>query len=232
MEHRPVSDPPNQPVEPADSVPTAGRRARRRWQVGLRTLFLLMAVFAVWMAYFINRRQNARLEARIKTMIPLAHELVVEDPRQVAAVKLEEYWYDENRWDLYLPAGRYRLCLATRSIDDKGFASASKNVAIADGRHRLTLEQRLDKDVWRLAVTCDDAALLSVEEPKEWNAERGSSSEGHFGVSEQVPADRPVVLFRRRFMKPSGQGSSSTSAGPSEGLLLWIEPESGPDAGR
>jgi hypothetical protein len=229
-----VSDPPNQPVEPADPITTVGRRARRRWQVGLRTLVLLLAVFAVWMAYFINRRQNARLEARIKTMIPLAHELIIEDPKQVAAVRLEAHWFDENRWDLYLPAGRYRVCLATRDIGEMGLAPATRSVPIAAGRHRLALEQHKDKDVWRLAVTCDDAPALSVEEPKAWNPDRGSSSEGHFDLSEQAPADKPVVLFRRRFMKPDANGSwsTSTSTGPSEGLLLWIEPESGPDAGR
>jgi hypothetical protein len=227
-----VSDDTYQPDEPGDRIPAARRRDRRRWQVGLRTLFLLMAVFAVWMAYFINRRQNAQLEARINAMIPLAHELIVDDARQIAVVKLEAHWFDENRWDLYLPAGRYRLCLATREIGEMGLAPAVKGAPLAAGRHRLALEQHKDKDVWRLAVTCDGPPVLSVEEPKEWNDDRGSSSESQFDVSEQSPADKPVVLFRRRFMRSDAKGGATSPTGPCEGILLWIEPEPAPDAGR
>ena len=62
-----------------------------------------MAAIAVWMTCFLNRRQNARLEARIQALLPLVHELVIDDPAKIAVVKLEEYWYDENRWEVYLP---------------------------------------------------------------------------------------------------------------------------------
>ena len=227
-----MSDVSNPLAEPYDGVPAPGRSARRRWQVGLRTLFLLMAAIAVWMAYFINRRHNAGLEARIKAMTPLAHELIVDDAGKIAVVKLEDFWYDENRWDLYLPERRYRLCLATREIDDTGFPAAARSAPIAAGRHQLALEQEKEKDVWRIAVTCDGAALFSVEEPKGWNSDRGSMGGGQFALSEQPPPDQPVVLFRRRFTRSDDKGSMSVPTTPSEGILIWIEPVSGPGAGR
>src|SRR5215468_248973 len=98
-----MSEIPHPVDQPGSSMPASKPPGRRR--------FLLMAAIAVWMAYFVNRRHNAALEARIKTMVPLAHELIIDDPKKIAVVRMEEYWYDENRWDLYLPEGRYRLCV-------------------------------------------------------------------------------------------------------------------------
>jgi hypothetical protein len=227
-----VSDRSHQLAESGNIAPATGRRDKRRWQVGLRTLFLLMAVLAVWMAYFINRRHNAALEARVRAMMPLAHELIIEDAQKVAVVKLEEYWFDENRWHIYLPAGRYRVCLATRDVEDMGLAPRVKSAPIAAGRHELALEQQRDKDAWRLAVTCDGAALLSAEEPREWNSDRGSMGGGQFALSEQLPPEKPVVLFRRRFMRSDAKGLTTSPTGPSEGILLWIEPAPVTDAKR
>ena len=85
---------------------------------------------------------------------PLAHELIVDNPKQIAIVKLEEYWFDDNRWEIYLPDGRYRLCLATRGIDDDrfGFPVVVKTTSLTSGRHHLALEQKLDKDTWRITA--------------------------------------------------------------------------------
>ncbi len=121
-----MPDIPHQPSEPGDSQPATKGPRRQRWQVGLRTLILLVAAIAVWTTYFLNRHQNAALEARIKTMLPLAHELIADDPKKVAVVKLEENWFDENRWDIFLPDGEYRLCLAMRGIESDGLATAQK----------------------------------------------------------------------------------------------------------
>lgn len=225
-----MSDFSHPPGDAGNSTAAARPPGRRWWQVGLRTLLLLTAALAVWMAFFINRRQNAVLEARIGAMVPLAHELIVGDEKKIAVVKLEEYWYDENRWDLYLPRGRYRLCLATRDLTDAGLPPALRSVPIAAGLHHLALEQWQDQDAWRITVTGDGAEKLSVVEPKEWNPGRGSTGGGQYPVSEQLPPDKPAVLFRRRFMREDCKGRMTTPSGPSEGILLWIEPMSGPDA--
>jgi hypothetical protein len=189
-----------------------------------------MAAIAVWMTYFINRRQNARLEARIQALIPLVHELVIDDPDKIAGVKLEAFWHDENRWEIYLPEGRYRLCLATRGIDEQGLPTAMKSRPIEAGRHVLALEQRLEKDIRRVAVTCDGKDQLMVEEPKDWDPGSSSTTETFGSISQQVPADQPAVLLRRRFHRPDGPGRSSSTPGPADGILLSIERAAGPNA--
>jgi hypothetical protein len=182
-----------------------------------------MAAIAAWMAYFVNRRHNADLEARVNALVPLAHELVIEDPQKIAVVKLEEYWYDENRWEIHLPVGRYRLCVSTRGIDDTGLAPAVKSTPIEAGRHLLALEQRRVNDAWRVTVLGNGRELLAVEEPKTWDPGSGSEGGGQYAVSEPLPPDQPAVLFRRRFMRPNGKGGATTPLGPTEGILMWIE---------
>jgi hypothetical protein len=147
-------------------------------------------------------------------------------------VKLEEYWYDENRWEIYLPEGQYRLCMATHGIDDNGLAPVVRSTAIRGGRHRLALEQQRDNDVWRVKVAWDGTEVLAVEEPKDWDPGSGSAGGGQYSISEQLPADKPAVLFRRRFMRGDAKGLTTTPNGPTEGILLWIERLAGPKPER
>ena len=188
----------------------------------------MTAVIAVWMTVLINREKNKALEAQIATMRPLARELVIDDPNQIAVVKREELWFDDNRWDLHLPAGQYRLCVATREIDQTGFAPVVKSKRIEAGRHGLELKQQQTGTGWQVNVIQDGANRLSLEEPKEWDPKSGWSGGGQYSLSTQLPADQPVVLLRRRFMRPVGTSKTQTAPPrvPCEGILLWIEPVS------
>jgi hypothetical protein len=203
----------------AVSVPRPGR-----WQVGLRTLFLLMAVVAVFLAVVINRRRSTELESRIRVMQPLARELIVDDPGKIAVVRLNDLWMDEDRWDIHLPPGNYRLCVATRGVDQKGFAPVVRSAPIAPGRHRLGMVLRRKGENWQIPVTSDGSELLTVEETKDW-ARSSSMGGGDFSTSTQFPADQPNILYHRRYMLDGPTGIDSTMPeGPTEGLMIWIEP--------
>ncbi|MEX2176135.1 MAG: hypothetical protein WD872_17365 [Pirellulaceae bacterium] len=202
---------------------------RFTWQIGLRSLFLLTTAIAVWTVYYSNTREIDRLELRIADMRPLVRELVVEDEEQFAVVKLEQHWYDENRWSVYVPSGEFRLYLATREIDEEGLAPVVASVPLAAGRHLLAHDNVAlpDDEGWRVTVHAGERLVLSTEEPQEWNPAFGWSEGGQFDRSEQLPADKPMVLFRRRFTQPAPGGRSTTPTGPTDGIMLWIEPAGG-----
>jgi hypothetical protein len=213
---------------PAAPAPLPAPR-RGRWQVGLRTVVLLTAAVAVWLTYALERRRLADLSTRIAALNPLARELVVDDPAKIAVVKREELWYDENRWDVHLPAGRrYRLCLATRGIAEGVFPRPAASAPLAPGRHVIGVEQVRAGDGWRVDAGCDGTRPVSVPEPKGWDLGNGSTGGGSYPVSEQFDPERPVVLFQRRFMGPrDDQGRSAMPEGPTAGVMLWIEPDAG-----
>jgi hypothetical protein len=206
----------------SESEPASRRVGRRPWQFGLRTAFLITAAIAAWTAVFVNGRESERLRPRIEALRPLARELIVDDPDQFAVVKLDEMWYDENRWDVHLPAGDYRLCIATRGIDQRGMTEPRSFAPIAAGRHRLSLDQIPEGDDQRLIISCDGARLLDAAETKGW-AGTGWTGGSEFATSAQKPADRPLVLFRRRYHVPRGDNMTAPPDGPSNGLLIWIE---------
>ncbi|MDB5351856.1 MAG: hypothetical protein JWN86_3103 [Planctomycetota bacterium] len=222
-----MTDTSPQPAEVETREPVGPRPGRARWQVGLQTLVLLMVAIAVWTAFFVNRRQIAALESRIAATRPLAHELGIEDVNKIAVVKLDELWYDENQWDIYLPEGKYRLCMATRGIDQNRLGPVVKSAPIAAGKHHLALEQQAIRSGWRITATWDGTGRLVAEESKDWDPGHGSMGGGRHSLSTQLAADQPAVLFRRIFSRSTGNNQFSTPSGPAEGLLLWIEPVAG-----
>jgi hypothetical protein len=201
-----------------------------RWQVGLRTLVLLMAVIAVGMTVFVNRREIDRLERRNRPMRPLVRELKVDNPAKIAVVKLEELWMDDNRWDLSLPPGDYRICVATRDVPDSGLAPVTKSAMIQGGRHRLSLAFRREPERCPIVVRVDGAEILAFDETKEWGSSGSSTDWNDFATSTQVEPNRPLILFRRQYRNGNVQISRLVNVQllPPEGLLFWIEPVESP----
>ena len=220
-------------AESDDNTPVRGKTIRRRRQVGLRTLLLLTAAIAVWIAVFVNRRENALLEQRIKAMVPLAHELTIKTDEKIAAVALEQLWHYERRWDVFLPHHDYWVCLATRGVGI-GLPIDCKSVLIKPGRHRIVLEQRATQDGWRVTLTLDDALVLTVDEPKSWFDETGLSflsSSGVASPTEEFAPAAQVVLFVSLFPHSYRVAGATVPSPPDEGIALWIQPNAIPSAG-
>ncbi len=192
-------------------------------QWSLQTLFLLTAVVAVWAGYLSYRRQLPRLEAEIAAMRRMAAELTVEDPGQIAVVKLPETWYDQQRWEIHLPFGAYEMHLATRQVGMEGLAPVLGEAPVSPGRHQVELQQVKVEDGWNLSVLIDGATLIEASEEPQWQSNGSSEGGGQYADSTQLPPNEPVVLFRRRFQRADKNGQYATPKQPSEGLLLWIE---------
>jgi hypothetical protein len=201
----------------------APRRRRFRLQWSLQTLLLLTAAVAVWVAYFRLRQQIPRLEQEIDSLEQMARELIVEDEEQIAVVMLPQMWYDESRWDIYLPEGKYVMRLATRRIGEKGLAPAVRQTPIRGGRHRVELMRSDDGAGREITVLVDDRPVIEAEEGASWDPRGHSGGGSEFGKCVQRPADEPLVLFRRRFHRRSKGGGSVAPKGPTKGLMLWIE---------
>jgi hypothetical protein len=208
----------------------AARPKKGRWQVGLRTLFLLIFAVAAWLGVLRNREKTRDLESRLGVLRSLARELEVDDPGRIAAVRKLDQWISEDRWELYLPPGSYRVCMATRRLNTTGFPPVMKSVPISPGRHRLALDQRNDGTSWKGVFTCDGAELLTIVEPKEFPG-AGTSSSIDITTSEQFPTDAPLVLARHEFSN-SSSGTTTNPNALSDGLMLWIEPDPGATPAR
>ena len=216
-------------TEPS-SPPPAVRPIKGRWQVGLRTLFLLIFAVAAWLGVVRNREKTRDMESRLDGLRLLARELEVDDPGRIAVVQKLEKWMDEDRWEVYLPPGSYRICMATRQVGSSGFPPVMKSVAIPPGRHRLALDQRTEKTSWKAVLSCDGTERLTIEEQKDFSGD-GSSSSGEFSISEQFPANERVVLARTQFAN-SSSGMTIKPGAASDGLMVWIEPDPGATPGR
>jgi hypothetical protein len=190
------------------------------WQVTLRSLILMMAVIAVWMAVYINKNEIQRLENRNQ---PLVHELEIVDANKFAVVKLDSLWMNDHRWDVYLPPGEYRVCMASREVGYPGLCAPRKTATIQAGRHRLALDFQRERDRWPIRLTSDGSELIAFDEVKEWGAS-GSSADHQYGQrSKQEPLDQPLVLYRRQYLDQNNQGGPPETWKSGEGLLLWIE---------
>jgi hypothetical protein len=221
-----MTEPSNRSDGPAGGPPSAERPIKSRWQVGLRTLFLLIFAVAAWLGVITNRERTRALQSRLDVIRSLVRELEVDDPGQIAVVKKLDQWMSEDRWDLYLPPGSYRICMATREVGDDGFPPTMKSAPIRSGRHRVALDQRTAESSWKGVLTCDGSEQLTIEEPKTFPGD-GSSSSGEISVSDQFPANRPVVLSRCQFSNSSAGGGSVAPTATSNGLMVWIEPDPG-----
>ena len=214
----------------SENVRTQSNSSRFRVRFGMLTLMLVAAVVCVWSAYVTLQLSNSRLGREIDAMQALQTDLRVEDATRVAVVRARQEWYDDSRWDVYLPPGHtYRLSLATRKLSLKRNSGASNPAPVAakeltSGTHSIELRTKKVDDGWQIEVLVDDEPTLTCLEPPDWNPGSGSQGGAEFPRSAHPNAiHAPVVLFRRRFMKSTPAGISREPVEPSEGVMLWFQ---------
>lgn len=202
---------------------------KRLPQFSLGTLLLVTACIAVWGSTWMNHRRIQELQRRTTDMRVLARELVIKDRNHIAIIQKHPELYDQQIWDIYLPSDSLGLHLATRGVPPtlrdvrKAVEGPVTTTALPAGRHVVELKSELKENEWLTQVFVDDEPVITVREPKEWNAGRGSSGGGLFSSQADLPPDQPVVLFSRIFMIPEGPMNSKLPTQPGNGVVLWID---------
>lgn len=142
----------------SDSATNADAKGRIQWNIG--TLLCLTALVAAGLSYWQVSSRAVRIRKDIQEMKILAQELVVSDPTQYASISLRDSWFDEQRFQVYLPPGAtYQLHLATRRIAERSKGAApplGKSVVLRSGTHIVTfVASRSDDDgSWTVSATC------------------------------------------------------------------------------
>jgi len=205
------------------AAPAVGPHQRSRLQFGVRGILLLTALVAVWGTHSLNRRSIEQLQARLPSMRAIAAELTVADPSRISVIKLPAMWFDEQKWELFLPSNEYQLCLATEEVDEQGLAPVDRQLPLPQGRVRLELAKKRTDAGWQVTVLHDDQVVLTVDKPQSWDSDNGSSGGGHFDRQQEFLPDEQVILMRRRFMVRISPTRSQSPQGPAAGVLLWLE---------
>lgn len=200
---------------------------RRRGQFSVRTVILATAVVTVWTAYVVQLAAIPALEARVQTLSALDGGLVVEDATQIAVVqRLDPWWGDQPRWDVHLPEGAYRLCLAMRQVGAEGLAPVMASAPIAPGQRAIAFKYVPDSspEAYHLVVTIDGQEAIPPQVC--WNSLGDASRRNSLrpGIVEQHAPDAPLVLHRMTFDHMEMFKGIREPIRSQNGVLLWIEP--------
>jgi hypothetical protein len=203
-----------QSSDDSDDVPkTAG--GRRRWQWNLKTLLLLMAAIATWTAYICTTRLNQHLRSEVGTLRDLAGELVVTNAKQFAIVNSPDQWFDDFRWDVYLPPGsQYVIKLGTRELDETGIPEATQEVQLSPGRYQVHLEQVQRDNYCEINVEVDGHVVISDRESRTWSG--FLIGLGDYTHTQQFPTSKPLGLQQSRALVRLARPLPNVR-------ILWIE---------
>lgn len=185
-------------------------------QFGLRTLLLLIAAAAPWIAWYSGQKSIREQTQAIKTLHLLAPELYIRNVSEYACLAIDR-GDDAREYDCFLPEGEtYRLGLIwSKEFPSNGPLEAEESTTVAPGRHKIILDEQPE----RLTVTIDGNVVFDVPRPRP-NSRSTSSS----GVSERFEnqwhaKDKPLVLLRMHEVT-----NNASFKDPGLGVALWIEP--------
>ncbi len=210
----------------AENTPEQPATVRKHLgMLSIRNALLLVAVIGVWTSSWLKSRDVVRLNARIAPLLGKARELVVRDTEKFALIERDSGWKNSHEWSIYVPDGRYELCIATNGIEEEGFLNEGvQTKPIAPGMHLVRLD-RLSKNEkgWLVRVECDGQEAFHLQQPSEWFDEHEMKHDGNQRISEVFPVDQPLELLRRRYVK-RGKNAKDPDIVSKRGILLWVRP--------
>ena len=227
----------NETRDACEREPDLNDRQGRKLQVSLLSLLLLIAACGIWIAYRKAVADIAGLEQQLAGLRRIARELIVEDPKQIAAVKRLPQMYNENIWDVYIPeiqGKHFELRLAMDDVPSTNQRESFqleplKQAILMPGKHAIELRYNA-KDSQEnavLTVLVNGETVIEEIRPEDWVDSSGSSSSSSVGSkSKSFDIDKPVCLRNTRFTVTQKNGITRAPQEPGPGILLWIEMDS------
>jgi len=193
----------------------------------------MIAACGVWFAYWKASVDITEIQAPLQGLRLIARELIVEDPKQLAAVKRFKRLYDQNIIDLYLPeldGKHFELRLAMDELPvSKDFKPEKfvplKRAILDPGKHVLEYQYDDGAEHAVLTVLVDGEKVIEEIRAKDWIKSGGSSSQSSVeSLSKSFESDEIVQVIHLRFMtEEKPKGTFSTPKTPCPGISLWIE---------
>ena len=159
--------------------------------------------------------------------------LNVEDPDKLNLVAVKTLDDLTWRWRVHVPKGsRPQIRISGQAIPLNGFSASYSGTTLPPGDYLLTAAVRPNRfNEWTLTLGYDNgSSTTSIAPPcagwleKQSRASGWSTSQAGTNGTEVHPLDETFTLLRVRAMVPSADGTSaSTTAQPSDGILIWIE---------
>ena len=181
---------------------------------------LIMGMVCIGATWWQLYSQNQRLELQVASMRRMAPKLRISRPQQFAAVRQVRQWYNEAKWDVYLPPGKeYQVCLALEGLTH----DTSEMPGQIDGVHELEAGQYVFEVAYNdqtpeftVQVNVDGETVIDLEKDANWNPRSSSSGGALFDAPAQQTTKKPFTIYQRRFypsIRPydkskAGQGGS------------------------
>ncbi|NND96050.1 MAG: hypothetical protein HKN47_01835 [Pirellulaceae bacterium] len=203
---------------------------RRKPQVALSTILLVVAACAVWFSIYRNDQRFQSLSSQLRGLKAVSRELTVLDPNQFAAVKKIPTRFGECIMEVYVPRGaQYEICLALDDIDESGFVQPVSRAPISAGEQSIEIRYEKEPDESTVMVLRNGEVAMQQTRAKNWEPRVGSSGSSPIDACKQYHPDEPLTLFRKRFMVTNAKRRLNVPKGPAKGILVWIVKQSSSD---
>lgn len=196
---------------------------KARLRVSLFGLLVLTAFAALGVTTLMLWRELGPLRAEVKRLRSEAGEITISDRSKPHAIEVDTDHPKRWKWVVWIPNGqRHRLRVAIDQITATGLPTSSRSLGVLEpGEHVVTFRLDLEetRDSW-IATTRTATAIKASRVgwgESLWYTERGVARE-----TRAFDPNREAILFR---YQASDVSNPSKIAGPTDGCLIWLEPE-------
>jgi len=202
-------------------------------QLSLANILLLVTAVAIGVSLWIKYDRNRWYEGRLPGLRNAARELNVNDLNLLHAVAPHPEWFDEKKWEIFVPEnGKFWIHAATEKVPADASSDEPPDVEssfqLSPGRH--TIELRINRAKRKtqsneVEVLIDEKNGILIEKVYDWYpVDCSCSSSVDIEVSKSYASGENARLIRREFRPNNMKNVTNTHF---NGVFLWISEDSG-----